>query len=372
MLTKVYSGQSFFNGIFKVTLQTPQYRSYGSGVLLAGGEYVLTAAHLFSDNPTLNEIQVTNGYGAIVSAVEQVFIHPLWDNNPADYNHDLALLRLSQPLATTSGYELYREKNEIGQTFTRVGFSGSDVVSGKNTYDAFSDQINAAYGTQIQAGSQLLYDYDDGTPQHDAIGSLLNLSHLGLGSEEAMSQTGLSGGGTFIDNKIAGIGSYIFRAESTDINSVIDSSVGELGSDTRISMHADWIDFVTLGNPIYMPPTKPSEVMTHVVEPNFGNVVNYFLASFSQPLTQTILFDFRTLDGTAIAGLDYLATQGRMELQAGQDHVAIPVTILGDKIAEENENFFLEISNPVGFNFSNNALVLTAMHTIIDNDAQFL
>jgi len=63
MLTKVYAGQPFFNDIFKITLQMPGHRSYGSGVLLTGGEYVLTAAHLFSDNPELNEIQVTNGYG---------------------------------------------------------------------------------------------------------------------------------------------------------------------------------------------------------------------------------------------------------------------------------------------------------------------
>lgn len=371
MLTKVYAGQPFFNDIFKITLQTAQHRSYGSGVLLAGGEYILTTAHLFADNPTLSEIQITNGYGLTAGFAAQVFIHPFWNNNPVNYNHDLALIKLSQPL-TTTGYELYREKNEIGQTFTRVGFSGTDIVSGKNTYDAFTDQINAFYGTLVQAGTQLLYDYDDGTARHDAIGTLLNLPHLGLGSEETMSQIGLSGGGTFINGKIAGVGSYIFRSESTDVNGFIDSSVGELGSDTRIFAHTDWIDFITQGNPTYTPPTKPSEVIARVTEPNFGSIVNYFLASFSQPLTQTISFDFRTLDGTAIAGLDYLATQGRMELKAGQDHIAIPVTILGDKIAEEDETFFLEVSNPVGFNFPNNALVLTAMHTIIDNDSQFL
>lgn len=97
-------------------------------------------------------------------------------------------------------------------------------------------------------------------------------------------------------------------------------------------------------------------------------MVNYFLAFLGQSLTQAVSFNFRTLDGTAIAGIDYLATQGRAELQVGQDHVAIPVTILGDKIAETNETFFLEVSNPVGFSFPNDALVLTAMHTIIDND----
>ena len=367
MLTKVYAEQPFFNDIFKITLQTPAHRSYGSGVLLKGGEYVLTAAHLFSGQPALNEIQITNGYGAVVSTVAQIFTHPLWDNNPADYNHDLALIKLCQPLNAT-GYELYRDKKEIGQVFTRVGFSGTEIVAGKNTYDAFTDQINAFYGTLVQERTQLLYDYDNGKNEHDAIGHFLNLPHLGLGSEETMSQTGLSGGGTFIDGKLAGIGSYIFRAEATDVNGIIDSSVGELGSDTRIFAHLDWIDFITQGNPIYAPPSQPSQVIQNVAEPNFGSVVNYFLASFAQPLTHPIAFDFRTLDGAAIASIDYLATQGRIELQAGQDHVAIPVTIFGDKVAEADETFFLEVSNPVGFSLPNNALVLTAMHTIIDND----
>lgn len=227
MLTKVYSGQPFFNDVFKITQQIGERRTFGSGVLLAGGEYILTAAHLFVENPALSNVHVINASGLNVSTVEAVYIHPFWDNNPADYNHDLAILKLSQPLSKTAGYELYRANNEIGQTFTRVGFADTGLVLGKNTYDALTDKINASFSTNIEAGAQLLYDYDDGMSQHDAIGKLLNVPHLGLGNEETMSQNGLSGGGTFIDNKIAGIGSFIFRSELSDVNTVIDSSVGK-------------------------------------------------------------------------------------------------------------------------------------------------
>jgi hypothetical protein len=368
MLTRVYAGQPFFDGVFKITEQIGNKRAYGSGVLIAGGEYILTAAHLFSENPTLANVHILNANSQNVSAVAQIFTHPLWDNNPADYNHDLAIIKLAQPLTQTTSYDIYRDKNEIGQIFTRVGFSDSSIVAGKNTYDALTDKINPFFGTRIEVGAQLLYDYDDGMAQHDAIGQLLNLPNLGLGSEETMSQAGLSGGGTFIDSKIAGVGSFIFRSDLSDVNSVIDSSIGELGSDTRISTHADWIDFITQGNPIYAPPTIKSEVMNSVVEPNFGSVMNYFLASFGEPLTQPVSFDFRTLNGTAIAGQDYLATQGQIDLQAGQNYIAIPVTILGDKIVEIDETFSLEVSNPVGFSLPNNALVLIATHTIVDND----
>lgn len=372
MLTKVYAGQPFYTDVFKITEQVGENRSYGSGVLLLGGQYVLTAAHLFSENPAFSNVHILNSAGQNVSAVADIYIHPQWDNNPADYNHDLAIIKLAQPFAQTSGYELYRTKTEIGQTFTRVGFSGSYLVAGKNTYDALTDIINNSFGSHIEAGSQLLYDYDDGTTQHDALGLLFNLPNLGLGSDETMSQSGLSGGGTFIDGKIAGIGSFIFSSALTDVNSVTDSSVGEMGSDTRISIHADWIDFVTQGNPIYTAPTLASEVIKNVPEPNFGSVLNYFLAAFNEPLTQDISFHFRTINGTAIANKDYIATQGQMTLHVGENHVAIPVTILGDKIAEADETFSLEISEPIGFSLPNNALVLIATHTIIDNDTAIL
>jgi hypothetical protein len=336
--------------------------------LLAGGQYVLTAAHLFSGNPTLANVHILNADGQSVSGVAEVFTHPLWDNNPTSYNHDLAIIKLAQPLAQNSGYELYRTQTEIGQTFTRTGFLGIDLVAGKNTYDALTDIINTSFGSHIETGSQLLYDYDDGSTQHDALGQLFNLPNLGLGSEETMSQNGLSGGGTFIDNKIAGIGSFICSSNVSDVNSVIDSSFGEMGSDTRISTHADWIDFITQGNPLYTAPTVATEVIKNVSEPNFGSVENYFLASFSEPLTQDISFHFRTLNGTAIADEDYKATQGQMTLHVGENHVVIPVTIFGDKIIETDETFLLEVSEPVGFSLPNNALVLTATHTIIDND----
>jgi len=41
--------------------------------------------------------------------------------------------------------------------------------------------------------------------------------------------------------------------------------------------------------------------------------------------------------------LDYVATQGRIDMRVGQDHVAISVTILGDKFAEADETFMLEV-----------------------------
>jgi hypothetical protein len=339
--------------VYKLSLQGHEY---ASGVLLAGGQYILTAAHLFNNDSKLSDLIITN---TNVHATA-IYLHPNWKNDPKSFNHDLALIKLDQPLK--GGYEIYRGTAEIGQTFTRIGYN---LVEGKNTYEAYTDIINPLWGQTIEAKTQLLYDYDDGTPQHDALGILFNLNNLGLGSSESISRPGLSGAPTFINNQIAGIVSYIFRSDATDVNNVVDSSFGEMGSDMRVSVEADWIDYVTKGNPVYIEPKVKADVMLKVPEPNYGSVVNYFLASFSEPLKQDISFDYRTLDGTAIAGLDYVATQGRIDMRVGQDHVAIPVTILGDKLVEVDETFVLEVSNAVGFSLP---VKLIAMHTIVDND----
>jgi hypothetical protein len=339
--------------VYKLSLQGHEY---ASGVLLAGGQYILTVAHLFNNDSKVSDLVITN----INVHATAIYLHPSWKNDPKSFNHDLALIKLDQPL--TGGYDIYRGTSEIGQTFTRIGYN---LIERQNTYDAYTDIINPLWGQTIETKTQLLYDYDDGTPQHDALGILFNLSNLGLGKAEGISQPGLSGAPTFINNQIAGIGSYIFRSDAMDVNNVVDSSFGEMGSDMRVSAEADWIDYVTKGNPVYAPPTLKADVMLKVPEPNYGSVVNYFLAAFGEPLKQDISFDYRTLDGTATAGLDYVATQGHIDMHVGQDHIAIPVTILGDKLVEGDETFQLEVSNAVGFSLP---VKLIAVHTIVDND----
>jgi hypothetical protein len=339
---------------------------YNSGVLLAGGQYILTAAHLFSAASAPSDLTITDMFGQSVAHATAINIHPSWQRDASNFNHDLALIKLDQPL--TGGYDIYRGNAEIGQTFTRIGYVGNHLVEGQNTYDAYTNIINPLFGKTIESNTQLLYDYDDGTFQHDALGVLFNVNNLGLGTAEGMSQAGLSGAPTFINNQIAGIGSYIFRSDATDVNSITDSSVGEMGSDMRVSTETDWIDYVTKGNPVYAAPTLKADVMTSVPEPNYGEALNYFLAAFGEPLKQNISFDYRTLDGTAIAGLDYIAAQGHIDLHVGEDHIAIPVMILGDKIVEGDEMFELEVSNFVGFSMPNGEITLVAAHTIVDND----
>ncbi|HHC75034.1 MAG TPA: DUF1800 family protein, partial [Thiothrix sp.] len=74
------------------------------------------------------------------------------------------------------------------------------------------------------------------------------------------------------------------------------------------------------------------------------------------------------VDGTATQGSDYIGTSGTAIIPAGDTQVLIPVEIIGDTVAESNETFSLQISNPVGATFPSNITQLSAIHTIINDD----
>ncbi|XP_013406595.1 sodium/calcium exchanger 1 isoform X2 [Lingula anatina] len=62
-------------------------------------------------------------------------------------------------------------------------------------------------------------------------------------------------------------------------------------------------------------------------------------------LSQTLYVDYRTEDGTANAGTDYEHAEGTVIFQTGEVHKQFEVTILDDDIFEEDEHFYVHLSN---------------------------
>jgi Calx-beta domain len=58
--------------------------------------------------------------------------------------------------------------------------------------------------------------------------------------------------------------------------------------------------------------------------------------------------DYATADGTALAGSDYVATSGTLAFPANQTSEPVSVTITNDALAEDDETFTLNLSNPTG------------------------
>ena len=62
---------------------------------------------------------------------------------------------------------------------------------------------------------------------------------------------------------------------------------------------------------------------------------------------RAISVDFGTANGTAVAGLDYLATNGTVLIPAGVLLKRITIPVLGNTVSESNETFFVNLSNVV-------------------------
>ena len=80
--------------------------------------------------------------------------------------------------------------------------------------------------------------------------------------------------------------------------------------------------------------------------------------------------DYATQDGTALAGEDYVPVNGTLVLYPGEIQAVIPVEIIGDILPEQEEQFSLVVTNPVGGSFGEGVDELVAVRTIMDNDVQ--
>ncbi len=100
-----------------------------------------------------------------------------------------------------------------------------------------------------------------------------------------------------------------------------------------------------------------------VVEGNVGSRIMVFPVTLTTPSAQTIQVNFATSDGTAFSGSDYAFTNGVLVFQPGTTNLEVDVTVFGDIQIEPNENFFVNLSNPV------NGLITRAQGTgTITND----
>lgn len=365
---------------------------YGTGVLLEDGRTVLTAAHLFDaplEAPAVALVSFTTEAGTQRLSASRHQIHPGYVSDT--FTNDLALLWLDSPAPVGAArYALYRASDEIGRTFTLIGYgmTGSGLTGAtqesegrlwaRNRFDADDLMLCGREPSQpcdpSANGSQLYADFDDGSLQHDATVHHLGYAETGLGWDEGMIAAGDSGSPAFIDERVAGIASALIGGVPPDLDGRLNGSFGEIGVWQRVSHYQQWIDQGMRASHRDAP-TRPQEVVFAVAEGDSGTRFVYFLVQFhgirSDP-EQIVHVDYATRDGTAQAWQDYLPVRGTLNLYPGEDHAAIAVEVIGDTVPEPNETFYLDVFNPVGGRLAGNAAVLTAVRTIIDDDLWFV
>src|SRR5207249_2024128 len=82
-----------------------------------------------------------------------------------------------------------------------------------------------------------------------------------------------------------------------------------------------------------------------VTEGNTGTVSATFTVSLSAAYGQPVTVHYTTADGSATAGSDYTAASGTLTIPAGQTSRTVTVPVNGDRLAEPNETFGVNLSN---------------------------
>lgn len=265
------SGWDLFDGVASLTLWDAQgqARTCSGSVLWTGG-HLLTAGHCLYNTyqgvfDAVGATIALPGHGVVSSmAVDRSMAHGEWTGDVND-GYDLAILPL--PTAVPWGFHIDRSGAgmfNLGtddppfQLMAGYGISGAGAMdstvyphgtlrAGVNQYDALWTDV---------PGQPYMFDFDDYGSAHNAVG-LQGVGWIpGYGEHwveidwdfsgdpvrgEVMIAPGDSGGPSFLDNLLVGVHSF-FSSSTVDADGLTNASFGELGADTRVFVHADWID----------------------------------------------------------------------------------------------------------------------------------
>lgn len=262
-----------------------------SGSLLAGGQYVLTAAHCADD---FSQMTVQFGWYAGAAQVTRnvsvgnAFIHSGWDGS-LDTGADIAILKLDQAVTTIKGYKL-STTNDVGKQHLIAGYgttqngatnAGTNWNDGDyghyayNTFDVDSKTFNEKVGAAWDAanpgdpwgydpdyykhGVTYMVDFDRNNSTNNSLQRIADKYGItdwtsGQGvAGEGLIAGGDSGGGDFVWNGtewlLSGVHSWGWQACSTfalncDVSTKNSSSFGDVSGSTAVFSHAQWIDSI--------------------------------------------------------------------------------------------------------------------------------
>jgi len=241
--------------------------------LATGEHWVLTAAHCL-DLATLGtdfSMDLTDGGGAIHLGSEK-FIHPLYTGSKFTDPYDIGLLRLATNETAIVGATLNTSQNEVGNTYTRVGYGGTgngqtgitayDYVkrAGTNVFDHDGTTVNLDPFFNPQTALTLYSDFDNPNG-----GEPFNMGSTIPTDLELNSAGGDSGGGLFIDNSGLLPGDLGYTPVLAAVTSwggtfdgIFDADYGEFAGDVRVSEFNSWINETITMNDVAAVPEPSS------------------------------------------------------------------------------------------------------------------
>ena len=189
----------------------------GSGVIIRK-RYVLTAAHVVQK--TKDPYILLNGKKILI---EDVIIPNLFQEEKTG-PYDIALCRLEEDAIIDFYPDLYEKDDELGKLCSLAGWGMHGTWTTGTIYDDDKRRAGSNYVDPIMFCGMMVCSVQ-GTKSQTSLEYLIG--------------HGDSGGGLFINKKLAGIHSCIYTGDGK-----LDSSYKDYSAHTRVSLHKPWIDLV--------------------------------------------------------------------------------------------------------------------------------
>jgi secreted trypsin-like serine protease len=206
-------GQKFIHTVI-IKGTTKDGKLFSASGTLIKSKYVMTAAHVFNE---IKDCRIV--YNDLEYAIQSIICHKDFQwNNPGHY--DIAIIELQDNINMEWFVKLYEDNNEVGKTVSLAGYGCTgNFIKGVDTCDL-----------QRRAGSNIIDEIRD----HLLITSVdpkKNNTSL-----EFLIASGDSGGGLYIDGKLAGIHSLVMTSDGNP-----NSDYNDEGGHTRVSIFKEWI-----------------------------------------------------------------------------------------------------------------------------------
>lgn len=295
---------------------------------------------------------------------------------------------LSESDYTATSGLLTFEPGQTSQTI-QVPIVGDELVESDEAFFInLADPTNATITTAQAIGSIINDDVTTPPPPLELTIADVTMMEGNRGTTDAVFTVSLSAPSSEIvtvDYTTAD-GTALVGSDYLTANGILSFSPGETSQTLSIPVvgnrraELDETFLVNLSNPTNATLTNDQAIGTiqnddaamlrvrHVAlrEGSSGTKNAVFTVSLSGPVSQTVMVDYATADGSAIAGQDYTATSGQLTFSPGQTEQTLNVAITGDSIYEPKEVFYVKLSN------ASNATIRDASATgIIRNDDQF-
>jgi hypothetical protein len=205
------STQSVFETIEKI-----ETIASGSAVII-DPHWIVTAAHVVTDS--------NNHFFYIGSkkyTIDDIVIHPSYDKNSRITFADIALCYVKENIDIPFYPLMYDKDDEMGKLCGLCGYGSTGSAS---TGAVKNDERKRAGSNKVSLMTDDLLFCD--------------MSRRNPTELEFLISHGDSGGGLFINGKLAGIHSFVSASDKK-----ADSSYGDQSGHTRISTYKRWIDFI--------------------------------------------------------------------------------------------------------------------------------